>query len=354
MEALPDQGEFDFTDMDNSKGPKGDMPKENGGTVTDDSEPTKEEGAPAEDAPTEETPPPKADEEDETETQEAPAPKEEATPEVDAQALASIQRQRRRALDEIEAKRRDAIAEVADREARLRAREQALEGAEDIEKRIRYLAKNDPIGLLEKYGEYDEDSFEDVSKLSFAASKRGKNDPNLRAAASQSLRERTMQKRLDELERRETERNTRDQERAEQQALQAEAQKYLDRCAKAAPSEGLLGSLLKNDREEAYALFRRTALEILDETGEEPVEADVIKRAEEIQRAQLKKLGIDPDKLGQEPKSKTPEAVKSPAAKTLSNDLGTTTTPRAAPKSREEEIAAVARALEAGNLDDGF
>jgi len=366
MESLSPDTQFDFTDMDNSEG----------GAKAAEEKP-KEPAAPSEDeTPTEESPPPKTEDEDEEAPEkdedeesdedegddEAEEPEQTAADDddVDAEALSSIQRHRRRALEELDTKRREALAEVEARERAVREREKGLAPVEDFEKEIRRLAQLDPIALLQKYGGHNEDTFEDISKMSWFASKRGKADPASREAAAKSLRERALQQQVEEQGKLLREFMERDQNREQERTQQQQAKEYLDRIVRAVPSDATrLAGLLKEDREEAVELLRTTALDLMEELDEKPTPSRVAKRAEKnlrkIHRAQLKKMGLDPDTvLGSNTKSTNPVAGKSVAAKTLSTDLGTTTTPRSTPKSREEEIAEVARALESGNLGDGF
>jgi DNA-binding SARP family transcriptional activator len=109
---------------------------------------------------------------------------------------------------------------------------------------------------------------------------------------------------------------------------------------------------LAKSPEKTNLRLRQIAVELLNETGDRPDADDVLARYEQVRRAELEELGIDPASLSKtDTKKPDPQADKKPSAKTLANDLSTSRVPR--PKSSERELRAETRAaLLSGRLDE--
>jgi DNA-binding SARP family transcriptional activator len=99
--------------------------------------------------------------------------------------------------------------------------------------------------------------------------------------------------------------------------------------------------------------LRRIAVELLNETGDRPDVEDVLARYEQVRRAELEELGVDPKSIfttTTPPKTNSQAAEKKNSAKTLSNDLSTPTVPRPRSSEREQRAETLAM-LESGRLE---
>jgi hypothetical protein len=292
---------------------------------------------------TEDTAAEAAEEQPEEAAEEAPEPAaaptaqdEETDPQL-AKRLEAIQRQERRAKEGL-------TREKAEFERQLQEWAPRIQAAEQFET-LRSRARYDVVGVLSALG-LTVDDFEPAAKSLFAHSPKAKENPALRETAERTMREREAFDRLSALENQ----NQQLLQRLEQQNIQRQTEEYLSSVTKAASDETpIVRTMLANDPYEAKDQLRQVALAILEETGETPDPADVVKELEKLERSRLKKRGIDFPTT----KQSTPVAGEQrTATKTVSNQLTqSTTAARKNPQSRNEEITDVLAALESGRID---
>jgi hypothetical protein len=289
-----------------------------------------------------------------------PPPEIAAEPTLDDQIEATQREEKQSKLDTersaFEAERREWIQDF---EAKQAEHTQRLADGESREAKIAdmaHRAKYDPESLMTELGVSTADGLLQAARTLFNASKAMGPDasPDLKAA-----HQRTMQQRehSDQLAAQKTElQELRDQIASEKH--NAEGRKALGQYA-----DGIFGSvgetspitrnlLASKGAASARQGIMNVAAHLREQTGELPDASDVIKAYEDSQRADLLDRGIDPDTLGLSaaPKTPTPVADVRTTPASLGNDLGTTTLPRTAPVSRDEQRADVLRSLQSGNL----
>lgn len=298
-----------------------------------------QEAAP--ETPAEDAPP--AEVEAAAEVEEAPPAEAEPEPRVDAQTakrLEAIHRAERRAKEAVSRERQAFEKERAEWAPQVEAAKKFSEA--------KARAKYDPAAAL---AVLEIEPSEDLARQIYLAA-RGADDPKLRDEYGRLRREREVESKA--------ERALREAEELKAQLAEERAQIDRDRAVsaylgkvEAAVSEDfpVVRALLKEDRDEALSMLRQAADYLVGELERAPEPAEVAKAAEDWQRRELKKRGVDPEKIyGTPSKTPTPVAGEKRTAKTLTSDLGTPTKPRSAPKSREEERADILRALQSGNL----
>jgi hypothetical protein len=274
---------------------------------------------------------------------------EEAAVKVDPKVAKGLE-----AVHRAEKRSREAIAK--ERAALERDKASVAEQVKAVEEfaSLKTRVKTDPIGVLEALGVTD-DEMEHLARQAYYRSPAAKKNPEhaRRADEERARREETSVakkalERVEELEK-----------RLAAQAEQAEAERkighYIGRVTSAAGEDTpLIKTMIGKNPGKAQRLLFETAQRLADEAGVAPEPADVLRAAEEARRLDLEEMGIDIKAIARPTapaKKDTPAAGERRAAKSLSNDLGTPTPPRNAPKSREEEIEETRRALEEGRLE---
>jgi len=208
-------------------------------------------------------------------------------------------------------------------------------------------AARDPLAVAEALG-WPGDDLEGLAHALYKMSKSA--NPADRASAQQMLKQRqamseteALKKQLEELK------GSLEKQRVEAQQ-QAFVQEYAGRLTAATSDDHpLVRNAVKNAGKEAQHEMLILAARLEQKTGQTPDPADVVQAYEQALRRQAMALGFDPSQLGkQEPVTKTPtlEGQKTPKAKTLTNDLGTQTRPRAAPASLDESFEETVREIE--------
>lgn len=261
--------------------------------------------------------------------------------------LAAVQAAEKRGREKLTAERKQIEAERAAFEkerAELAAQRKDL----DAYQKARERAKLDPVGALEALGV---DDLEYAAKQLYA---KAKADPSNKEAAARMMREREAAERLEAIERRLAERETAEKERSVMEQARAAATRFMGAVEKAATTGAdapLAKVFLAKAPDKTRAQLGKIALELYDETGDEPQIDDVLARFEKTRREELLEYGVDPDSLTTPGQKKNDQAAaKKNAAKTLSSDLSTTRVPR--PPSSDRELRAQVRAqLESGKLD---
>lgn len=223
-----------------------------------------------------------------------------------------------------------------------------VERFEELAKRAQF----DPAAVLEAL-DVPEEMFEQAAKQIYARSQSGRKDPKLREQATQSLREREMQAKLDELEKNYRKLAEERKQEQEQQAIRKQVEEYMGSVTQAVTEEhSIVHSMMQKAPEKARAQLEEAARYLYQQTGETPDPEDVVSTLEKARRAELEELGIEIPKAGKKPKTKPKaKASEKAVAKTLSSDLGTQTQPRDEPPSDEDIDAAILRDLKEGNVE---
>jgi hypothetical protein len=268
-------------------------------------------------------------------------PEPEPEPELDKatqKRIAAVQRAEKASKQALAAERQKMAAERAEWEEQTRETRQKI-GA--FEKMLGALRTN-PIGVLQALG-VTEDRFEDMSKLLYAHSPRGKADPRARELAESGLKDREYR---DELTTLRTEIKELKQSREKEQA-EAAAERELNtrmgkitKTAKASTEAPLFAKFYAKSPEKAESQLLTITYELARKTGEFPDPEDVIAAFEKKRREDLEDLGIDvsamlTSKTPIQPKQKDKAAAEQRPAQTLSNDQGTSS--QVQPELTEEE-----------------
>jgi len=221
--------------------------------------------------------------------------KDEKDPKV-AQGLAKLQRQEKRMRESIASERESARAELT------HGRQQLDETKAEIAKaKARYdgladRAKLDPLGVLEELG-VDDDEF--VGKQAYARVK-ARTDPAFKETAAKMKSDRTIRAELDALKTKDAEREKEVTETKKHDEQRQAFEGFVGRVLKEARSfkaATLTNLLLASDPDEAKVLFARAGSDLWSRNGAEPSPIAVLKHAERMQRAQLRKYRIDPRSL---------------------------------------------------------
>ncbi len=295
-----------------------------------------------EDVKPDETPAPEGEADTPAKEPEQKAAEPEAKPEPEKKADAEDD-----APDPVLAKRLDAITKAEKRAKDAVAREREAFDRERAEwkpqldqfNQLRARAAVNPVAVLQALGVQD---FEYVSRQAWSATEAARKDPKWKESATAQMRERErdgfQEQVIQELNALKAER--------EQERIAQQVNAYIDGVAKAVSDETpLVKSMLTKNPDGARERFRSVTESLLEATGEVPSHADVAKELEKRCRADLEDAGVDLSSV-LKPKTKAPAAGETKTAKTLTNDLGTTTTPKPIAKTRAEEKADVLRELE--------
>lgn len=286
-----------------------------------------------------------AEQEDEQESEEEAKaePAEEPAPPEDAELtkrLEAIQKAEERQKASVEEYKRQAEQAVAAKEAELAPKLEELKNFEKVREQAAY----DPVGALTALG-LKPDSFEHAARLLYSMRPGAEQDPRTRDAAQRAMRERkhgdelsTLKEELQALKQAQVEREQQAQQAQEQAQKEQAIGQYLDKIASSVTDETpLVKNMLAKNPEKTKKLLREIGDQLADEYQMLPEPADIAKRFEQVRRAELEELGIDPDAaIKATPKNQTQTAGETKAAKTLSNELGTPTRPRTEPKTEAE------------------
>ena len=263
--------------------------------------------------------------------------------------LATVQKAQKRAKDELARERADFDRERDQWKASWQPK---------IEQAERFLAlagraKYDPVSVLLALGLSDDD-LEPAARQVYAHSKAAAADPRYKESATRLMRERQYADELAQTRKELQDMKSQIQQRDQAQAAEREATRYIDSVVKVTGEETpLVQTMLAKNAERTRERLAQTAMRIIEETGEAPDPEDVVKSLEQARRLELEELGIDLDVAIKTaaPKKTIPAAGETRTAKTLSNGLGKPAQPRAAQKSRRDEIADLRRDLESGRLE---
>lgn len=297
------------------------------------------EAAPAEEAaPVEggETPAEAATEGDEVEA----APADGATDETVSKQLNAIRRARQREEAAI-AKQRAALEAKATEVQQLAAKYGELEPQVKAFHAAKAQARRDPASVLLSLG-YKPAELAEAAKLVFYASPDA--TESMRAEAQQYQRTRevdeTTAQLAAEVRALKEQITQREQAAAQEQTVKA----FLASVDEAAATAPLVARLAKVDRDEFMAEIEKAAISIHRATKQPPSPQAVVEAVE----ARLKRIaGLGADEPS---KTKNQNGREIKPARTLGNDLSTTTRPRPASSTPEEDLAAFLADAEAGRL----
>jgi hypothetical protein len=303
---------------------------------------------------------PEPDEDGEEDTKEDAEPEPEAPvdPKADpdlAKRLAIVAKHEKRAkAREAEAK----AAIEAERHAFRREREQAerdlsearaeIEAFEKFKSRARY----DAAGALKALG-FDVEDFGPAARQLWAHTKEAQADPKNRDAADRLMKEREAMDRIGKLERELEARTKAEQQREAQARIANKVETYLDGVSKAVKAEDhpLAKRLVEKSPDKARLRFAEIARDLSErDDGDLPDADDVLAEYERRTRAELEEHGADVAALI---KPKAAKAANSnEATRTLGNDVGSTTAPKASTgkKTHEQKRAELERELRAIDL----
>jgi|SRR6185295_2661653 len=270
-------------------------------------EPEPDEDEPADPDPDAEEPDEDVDvDADADEPEPEPEPEAKPDPELERRA-AQLRRQETRLRAKIESERTKLERERA---------ELAADRAKvDEFAKLRSRARFDPTGVLRALGLSDDD-LEPAARHIYAQTKEAAKDPKNRDAADRLMRERELQHRIDEQQKRLDERDARDKQAAEREAEQRAAVKYITTVSKAAKPGTLAAHYLAKGGKVADKTMMRFAsiAQDLAEDGELPDHSDVLEEYERQRREELEDDGIDIAALLKRPAAK-PAAAKPVAGK---------------------------------------
>lgn len=237
-----------------------------------------------------------ATEEDAEEAEEA-EPEAEAEPEDDdkAKRLEAIQRNEKRAREQVEQFRAQALAEIKAKEAELSAREEKARRYEEAR------ARRDAVAVLEELGFDVEDQLRAAKRI-FTSAMAKKEPEKYRDAAERLRREDETVTKQSALEKRIEELNA----KLERQEQERHFEGYFSQVERAVGDDApIMGKLIKARPDVTRQRVRMVADHLRQQTGEEPSPADVIKILEENEREYLKALGYVPDTAGKTATTKT-------------------------------------------------
>ena len=304
-----------------------------------------DDAAPVEDAPAEVKPADPVTSEDEEAEADEPVKAADPAPDVELnKRLEAIQKAERRAKEDI-AKQR------AELEAERKRLDPDLAELNELRELRRRAKLGDSAALL-KFGEYGDDDAELVARSVYALSKAAAANPQAKEAAARALREREAGGKLSALEQKLADLEKQLAERDQKAATERQVASYLDATAKVVDdSTPIVRQMFTKSPDKARQQVAAARDYLMQQTGEEPEPADVLKALEDYERSELIARGFDPDSLLKTTKQTTPAAGEKNSAKTLSSELTKSTSPRTAPLDPAEERAALLRALESGQVD---
>lgn len=307
-------------------------------------EATPADAAPAEAAAEEAAP---VENEKPTEAAEAEAdesPADGATDETVSKQLNAIRRARQREEAAI-AKQRAALDAKAAEVQQLAAKYGELEPQVKAFHAAKAQARRDPASVLLSLG-YKPAELAEAAKLVFYASPDA--TESMRAEAQQYQRTREVDETTAQLAAEVRALKEQITQREQQATAQQAVRQFFAGVDEAAASAPLVSKYAKAEPDEFRADVERIAISLHQTTGTTPTPAAVVDAYETRLRARLKALGVDADTAA--PKTKNQNGREIKPARTLGNDLSTTTRPRPASSTPEEDLAAFLADAEAGRL----
>jgi hypothetical protein len=221
----------------------------------------------------------------------------------------------------------------------------------DAFRKLRERAKLDPVAALKALGVDDLDY---AARQAYAQSKAKADDPANREAAARALAAREQADTIEKLTKRLDAYEARDQQRQQQEQVRQQADKFMADLGKAAQANPVAKHFHAQDPEDTDRQFRRIAADLYEETGDIPDTDDVLARFEKQRRDEAKRYGVNLDTILSPATAKTKKteeaAAKKNAAKTLGNDLSTSSVPRRSQGNKESRAETLAL-LESGQLD---
>ena len=224
--------------------------------------------------------------------------------------LDAVRRAEKRSRDQLAAER----AEIE----KLRA-----EHADDVKALREFTTlkkRRDIVGVARMLGYKDAD-FEDLSLAFYADSEKGKADPKYKAKVEQTAKERALQDRLDELQKRIDERDEAEKTAKAEAEQQKQITAYVDSVAKAATTKTAprVASALKEFGDDAKDDLLRIAGKLYRQSGEQPKPSAVVKAYEAYleKAAKLGGAGAGVGDAGKKPKSAPAAKPATPSGKKL-------------------------------------
>lgn len=206
-------------------------------------------------------------------------------------------------------------------------------------------ARRDPASVLLSLG-YKPAELAEAAKLVFYASPDA--TESMRAEAQQYQRTREVDETTAQLAAEVRALKEQITQREQQATAQQAVRQFFAGVDEAAASAPLVSKYAKAEPDEFRADVERIAISLHQTTGTTPTPAAVVDAYETRLRARLKALGVDADTAA--PKTKNQNGREIKPARTLGNDLSTTTRPRPASSTPEEDLAAFLADAEAGRL----
>jgi DNA repair exonuclease SbcCD ATPase subunit len=258
--------------------------------------------------------------------------------------LAAINRAKRRAEAQVAKERAQLVAE---RQQVEKLREQFGDIAPKVAEfeRMRARAAVDPAAALLALG-ISEDQLEDVARQIYMSSKTA--PENLREEGAKQRRLREQESATEKLQRELAEMRT--QIESERAAIQQErlVTKFYDGVGQAAEQHPLVAKMLNAEPEEAKAELSKIA-SALHKAREQITPQRCVELLDARLKARLKALGID---VSDTTKTQT-KTGRETKARSLGNDLSTSTRPRPATSSPDDEFARFLDEARSGKLAEG-
>ncbi len=224
------------------------------------------------------------------------------------------------AVRRAEKRSRDALAAERAEIEKLRS-----EHADDVKALREFAAlkkRRDIVGVARMLG-YGDSDFEDLSLAFYADSEAGKKDPKYKAKVEQTAKERALQDRLDELQKRIDERDEAEKTAKAEADQQKQVAAFVDTLAKHATTKiaPRVASALKEFGEDAREDLLRMAGKLYRQTGEEPKASAVVKAYEAYleKAAKLGGSGAGVGGAGKKPVAKAKPAA--PSAKLSKEEI---------------------------------
>jgi hypothetical protein len=272
----------------------------------------------------------------------APAPVKPAEPEKPDPAtdrgLRAIEQQKKRWLDEQQAKETDYQVRIA----KLAEREKQTDGKLASREELKKLSPTELLDILDHYGEDDHDI---LSRAAYARTKAGKTDPRAQAAAQEASRaqgSRATDAKVVELEAKYEAKFQELRDEFKRRDQRSFAEHWVSEAPKAIPADKptFAGRLHTNDPETAKREFLSVGIDLEKANGgEQPTYDEVIAEIDKRDRAWLKSRGFDADALLAPPKPAPAPAAKPAPARTLDVTASNITRAEDEPKTRAERTA---------------
>lgn len=260
--------------------------------------------------------------------------------------LAAIQKAEKAQKQAIAAERAKFLEEKAEWEEQSRELKKKVS---NFEKAVQE-GKTNPLMVMEALG-FSEESFEDLSRLFYAHSAKGKNDPRVRDLVEAGMKDRGYRDELsalrDEVRKLKQESTLKEQQAKATQAANAEIEKIVSFAQKSGDAPLLAQLMAKNPAKARFQIMSITK-QLLDANDEWPDAEDVVAVFEKTRKAELEDLGIDLSAILKpkvQPKQKDKPAAEKKPAPTLSNDQGTSTSQVRPELDEDEERAKIVSEL---------